>query len=112
MSDVSKGLQRACGARWVLATSAGLLTVVSGVLGWLEVANGGSPAPRSFVFGIAMVVWIAWIALTCSLLVIKQVNKRIDRWGNRVVAALCEKRLTNLADLMEEDGNIRSIRRR
>lgn len=103
-----KGLQRACLFRWVLAVSAGLLTVVSGVLGWFEWANGGSPAPRAFVFGIAMVGWIAFVALSCALLVLKKVIKRIDRWGERIIATICEKKLTNLADLME-DGNVRWI---
>lgn len=107
MSEVPKGLQRAAGLRWALVVSAVLLTVVAGVLGFFEVASSGSSAPRSFVMSIAMVVWSAWIALSCALWIIKRITKCISRAKNEIIAAIVEKRLGNVADLMED--NIRWI---
>lgn len=111
MSDMPKSLQRAASLRWILLSAALSLTVAAGVLGWFEVVNDGTPAPRAFVWGIAMVVWIAWVALSCSVLVIQRITKRIDRAVKCIIDAICEKRLSNLADLME-DSNVRSINRR
>lgn len=115
MSDMPKNLQGAAGLRWILLASAALLTVVSGGLGWIEMVYDNSTAPRSFVWGIALVAWIGWITLCCTVFVCKRLaarearlEKRAERNTVRIIEAICEKRLANLADLMEED-NIRPI---
>jgi len=98
-----KNLQRASSIRWALLVSAISLTVVGGALGWIEVVNDASPAPRSFVLGIAMVGWVAFVALSCALLVVKKITKRIDRATNQIIDALM------VAKLVEENGNVRWI---
>jgi heme A synthase len=105
-----KGLHRAAGLRWILLSAAALLTVVAGLLGWIEVADDSAPAPRAFVWGTAMVVWIGFISLCCMVFHLKRQairdarnRKEAERNTQRILAAIVERRLTSLADLLEED---------
>lgn len=88
--------------RWATFGAAGLLTVVTGFLVWAEVADGAAPGPRAFVWGVAMLLWFAGIALSCSLLIIRRVTKRIDCWGKKLVRAYGLQRLESLAELLDE----------
>lgn len=114
MSDMPKNLQRAAACRWILGASAALLTVVVGALGWIEIIDDASPAPRGLVGLAALVFWFATICLWCTVVICKRLaardarlEKRSDRNAERIIAAICEKRLENLADLMED--NVRPI---
>lgn len=112
MSDMPKALRTAAGYRWVLILSAVLLSVVTGVLAWNEVASGGSSALRALVQSVAIVAWVAVVALCVAIMTTKAIMKAIHREAERakqdILGAICERRLGPLADLMEED-NIRSI---
>lgn len=114
MSDMPKGLRTVASYRWVLLTIALLLTVVALLLGWLEVQYDNSPTPRAFVWGTAMVVWVTWVLLSCTVCAVRVVIKAVQRANERlrvqIIEAICERRMEILADLMEEGGgNVRSI---
>ena len=111
MPDMPKSLRTAATTRWILLSVAVALTATSGVLGWIEVAEKLEPAPRAFVWGMAMVAWIAWIALCCALFVVQRVNKRICRMETRLLEAITARRIENLAQCIE-DSNVRSINER
>lgn len=117
MSDMPKNLQRAAAFRWILGASAALLTVVVGALGWIEIIDDTSPAPRGLVGLAAMVFWCAFITTCCTVVICKRLairdarlEKRVERQTSVIVAAIAEQRLSNLADFMEEeDRNVRWI---
>jgi hypothetical protein len=111
MSDMPKNLRAAAGLRWILLTTALLLTVAAGTFGWIETVDQWAPAPRAFVLGLAMVAWVAWVALSCAVLVVQRICKRICRAEARILEAIAAARLANLADAVE-NGNIRSINER
>lgn len=110
MSDMPKHLRAAASARWVLLGVALLLTVVAGAFGWFETVNDWAPAPRAFLWGLAMVAWIAWVAISCTVFVVQRIGKCICRSEARITRALCENRLNNLADAVE--NNVRPINER
>ncbi|ONI73118.1 hypothetical protein ALI144C_45035 [Actinosynnema sp. ALI-1.44] len=98
-----KGLQTVGRWRWLLLGSAALLTVVAGVLGWLEITTHSNPAPRSWVQHTATVCWLGYFVLAGALPIARWAVKRVERAVER---AGREQRLTTLADLLED--NVRS----
>ena len=108
MSDMPKGLKVASTVRWSLAAAASLLTVTSGYLVWVEVTDRTSSGPRAFIWAISLLLWIAFVALSCAILVVRCVVKRIDRWGNKLLRAYATQRGGAGFELMDET-NVTSI---
>jgi len=122
MSDIPKNLRSAARLRCIVLIAAGLLTVVTVLLWWFELASGGSAAStaaRTFFWGVTHVAWDGWILLSCTVFICQRLAERearadelAERNTVRLIEAQCDRRLSNLADLMEEDGNVRWINRK
>jgi hypothetical protein len=119
MSDMPTSVQRIADLRWVLLGSAALLTVVAGFLGWTEVVDGAPATATRFVWGAALVLWVAFVLVCCTYVLLKRdariaeeqarIAEERKRDTARIISAITERRLTNLADLMEDEGKVRSI---
>jgi hypothetical protein len=84
---------------------------MTGAFCWYEVVNDSPSAPRAFVMSCAIVAWMAWVALCAAIIVVQAVIKRIESVKRQIIAAICDRRLAPLADLMEDD-NVRWINRK
>lgn len=118
MSDTTKAVRRTAGLRWIFLIAAALLTVVAVYLGWIETVNELPAAPRSIVWGAALASWIGAIQAWCTRTQLERqarfeeqidekLEEQIKQATERIIAAITEKRLHELADLMED--NVRSI---
>lgn len=134
MTQTDKDLRSSASLKWVLTSIALLLTVVSLVGGSLEAVTGGSPVARGVAGLLAIIASTAAGAVFTwqrMLMVERRLNDRMDRnaadWQRRldehdehldkrvkcttkqIIAAIAETRLTQLADLVEGVGTVRSI---
>lgn len=98
MSDLPKGLQRAADFRWILLSVALLLTVIAGTLGWVEMKEGIPAAPRAFSWGFAIILWIGFITLCCTVIILKRMARQ-QQCAKRQVDELAESTKRQLEEL-------------
>lgn len=119
MCDVPKTLRTVASLRRGFLAAASLLTVVTCVVTWIEIASGYSSAARFFMSVSTSVAWIVYAVIWATQVICRTLSEqdvcaetRAERDTQLIMDAVCEKRMANIANAMDEDGNVRRIKRK